>query len=205
MFGDFPRGRGRGYCDDFSMSVNASLAYESGEMPLSKWSKKLILQHVHPVVIDRLNLKAVTLDVLKEWALEYVCDHHSSKLYNRTAFYGVREEISAACDADSLASIGWESELRTLASLVGRKTVKKIEESPKRLCRVEFDEWDQRAKKFRHFEAYAVVIGNWALCEGGKRKKVDGSHFTVIETYTRAPRGTAEIFRDLRKLVPSGK
>lgn len=33
-----------GYCEDFSMSRNARAAYEGGEMPWSKWTKKAMME-----------------------------------------------------------------------------------------------------------------------------------------------------------------
>lgn len=38
--------RGRGYLANRSMSVNAAIAYENGERPISKWRKDDILNGV---------------------------------------------------------------------------------------------------------------------------------------------------------------
>lgn len=199
-------GRGKGYLRDYSMSVNASDAYERGEMPLSRWTKTKILQCTRKPVIERLQLESVPLDVLKIYALEETCEHHTSKLYNSTAFYCVRSEISDACELG--CGIDEERERLHVAwveAMAMRGAKPRHMERVATKARVSWDEWDQRGKRFVHFESWAVLSGPWAYCERGKRKKVDGSHFEVLATYTRAPRGAGDVFRRLMALVPSGK
>lgn len=77
----------------WSMSNNAVDAYENGEMPLSKWDKKAILDAID---YDDLELKcslekirALPLKILKAQFLEYTSWHHTSKFYNCTDFYSL--------------------------------------------------------------------------------------------------------------------
>lgn len=199
-------GHGRGYCDDYTMSVNASEAYERGEAPLSKWTKGKILQGIRPAVIKCFDLERVPLGVLKIYALEETCEHHTSKIYNATTFYRVRPEIAYG---DGLPWFLDEEQLRigdAVADAMAMRSVLTAKARREtRKARVAWDEWDQRRKRFVRFESWAVLSGPWAYCERGKRKKVDGSHFEVLATYTRAPRGAGDVFRRLMALVPSGK
>lgn len=50
---------------------------------------------------------------------------------------------------------------------------------------------------------YAVIIGNWAYLESGKKKSVCSNGFRVIKYLDRAPRGTANIFKRILKNLPN--
>ncbi len=77
--------QGNGY-NGYSMSNNAVAAYESGEMPISKWTKNAILETLEDN--EDLYNKANNLPawILKDM-LKYSSWHHTSKHYNRTDFY----------------------------------------------------------------------------------------------------------------------
>ena len=82
----------RGYVD-YSMSVRAQEAYERGLMPLSKWTKKAIIDAIrkqYPEYADLFSQFPVAF--LKAYVLEEKEWHHTSKLYNETSFYGLDEE-----------------------------------------------------------------------------------------------------------------
>lgn len=81
----------RGYVD-YSMSVRAQEAYERGLMPLSKWTKKAIIDAIrkqYPEYADLFNQFPVAF--LKAYVLEEKEWHHTSKMYNETSFYGLDE------------------------------------------------------------------------------------------------------------------
>ena len=69
----------------YSMSENAYYAYESGERPLSKWSKSEIVAKLPSQW--RGELKKLSVKDLKRIFLEKTSWHHTSKFYNRTDFY----------------------------------------------------------------------------------------------------------------------
>lgn len=81
----------------WSMSNNARAAYNRGLMPLSKWSKKTILDAIKDhIESDDLELQFdfellnnVKLSDLKRLALTYIENHHTSKFFNLTEFYGI--------------------------------------------------------------------------------------------------------------------
>jgi hypothetical protein len=76
------------------MSNNAVSAYAEGKMPISKWSKKLILEKVaefYPNVLDIA--KSSSLQLLRSTFLYKSEWHHTSKYYNVTDFYGFDEDL----------------------------------------------------------------------------------------------------------------
>ena len=83
-----------GYCG-YSMSNNAVDAYNDGEKPLSKWTKRAIIEAIEEAVecedlqlqCDIEKLKRAKLTFLKRWCLKWSSWHHTSKFYNRTDFY----------------------------------------------------------------------------------------------------------------------
>lgn len=85
---------GRGYIDH-SMSVNAQIAYDQGEKPLSKWNKRDIIKAIleEPGNIHtKESLEKLNLGTLKNNFLEWSAWHHTSKHYNQTDFYKINAE-----------------------------------------------------------------------------------------------------------------
>lgn len=79
----------------YSMSNNARIAYENGEKPMSKWTKKAILEEVEQLV-DWEDLPSAIMPIIKKMTLpqlkgllNYTGWHHTSKMYNKTDFYEV--------------------------------------------------------------------------------------------------------------------
>lgn len=81
----------------YSMSNNAMDAYDNGEMPMSKWSKKAIIEGIEEWIDDEdielkcslAEIKKLPLVALREYFLEYSSWHHTSKFYNATSFYSL--------------------------------------------------------------------------------------------------------------------
>lgn len=81
----------------WSMSNNAVSAYENGEMPISKWSKKEIIKRIEEAVYyeeielqcSLEELKKLPLYFFKTYCLMYTSWHHTSKFYNETSFYSL--------------------------------------------------------------------------------------------------------------------
>jgi hypothetical protein len=76
----------------YSMSNNAVEAYDSGQKPMSKWTKKAIFEALasYDVKSEHFELfKAMTVDQLRSTLLTYCGWHHTSKYFNRTDFYQV--------------------------------------------------------------------------------------------------------------------
>lgn len=91
-----------GYMQDYSMSVNAVIAYEEGKKPLSKWSKGDILA----LCGDKAEaLKKLTLPELRRALLSCSEWHHTSSHFNATDFYFFDEDLLEEIDEDRIAEI----------------------------------------------------------------------------------------------------
>lgn len=76
----------------YSMSNNAINAYDDGEMPLSKWTKTEIIEAVKSLNSD-INITKLTVKQMKENLLTCSSWHHTSRKYNATDFYNIRDEV----------------------------------------------------------------------------------------------------------------
>lgn len=80
-----------------SMSTRAVIAYESGEMPKSKWTKAAMLEAIerccdeNGVGFDLRRFSMVKADMFERF-FEWKSWHHTGKYANVTDFYGVNEE-----------------------------------------------------------------------------------------------------------------
>lgn len=166
----------------YSMSNNAVLAYNNGEKPLSKWTKAEILDGLPDSL--KASAKRLTVSEIKGLFLRYSSWHHTSSMYNRADFYSLR-------DADEVTAADIED------VITRRKPEPEKPQAIKALVR--YGEWEGTRKhpKLVEKESYAVIVGNWAYLPEGK-KRIDGKHFRVITTYPKAPKGTAEIFKEIQ-------
>lgn len=124
-----------GYDWNSGMSNNAVSAYENGEKPLSKWTKKAILAEVERMMEDdavvnslekeygsvacqrlRSRLQRTELPELLVFALYKTGYHHTSKYFNSTDFYAV----------DELSSLYWWLFLKKNADMDSSDREKKI-------------------------------------------------------------------------------
>lgn len=179
----------------YSMSNRAVEAYADGEMPLSKWSKQLIIDEV--VEYDHFtkeDLKKYTKKVLTEYFLERSSWHHTSSYCNETYFYSINEDRAEEGSIEDL------EELKEYY----KKETKKVEKLKVTKSKVKYLEWSgsRSHPKATEVEDYTVIVGNWAYFTGGNKKSLSSNGFKIIETYDRAPRGTANIFKRILKRLP---
>ena len=106
----------------YSMSNNAVEAYESGEKPMSKWTKAAITEEIEAMTGEseekvKAVLKPYTLAHLRSSLIVPTSWHHTSCRYNRTEFYmvedletleAIEDRLSGKEEADRLAR--WEKE-----------------------------------------------------------------------------------------------
>lgn len=78
----------------YSMSNNAISAYESGERPISKWTKKAIIEAVKEIN-SNIDLSGLSVKELKSHCLTQSSWHHTSKKYNKTDFYSIYEDVES--------------------------------------------------------------------------------------------------------------
>ena len=108
----------------YSMSNNAVEAYESGEKPMSKWTREAIIGEIEAMTGEseeavKTALKPYTAAELRNRLLGYSSWHHTSCRYNRTNFYvvedletlqAIKDRLSGEEEADRLARIKAEEE-----------------------------------------------------------------------------------------------
>ena len=182
----------------YSMSNRAVDAYEDGEMPLSKWTKKMIISEVveHEHFTEE-ELKKYPKNVLAEYFLFESSWHHTSSYCNKTYFYSIDEYIAEEGSIEELEKI----KKRYAPERKPKKEIKKLEAKK---AHITYLEWGgtRAHPKATEVNAYAVIIGNWAYLENGKKKSIFSNFFKVNKYLYRAPRGTAIIFKKILKRLP---
>lgn len=165
-----------GYRNDFSMSNNAFDAYQSGEMPKSKWTKKAIVAEIQRAMADgELDCAAVqwTLaDIMSAPAaslknyLTKSSRHHTSSWYNYTDFYSV--------DFDRLA-------LASAADLL--ECVNPIKREAPEMWECAFLVWSgtKRHPKATETTAIGKIVGNWFFLSDGSKKSINANGFRKIK------------------------
>lgn len=167
----------------FSMSNNAVAAYENGEKPLSKWTKKEILNQISNQIeqgelelhCSLALLKKLSLKALKENCLWYSSWHHTSNYFNETKFYDLDvDRIEELTDEKINAILSEEK--------AAKKAGKKTEEQEERwLC--SFLEWSGTKKypKAKEFTEEGTIKGNWFIRKNGTKKKTTANGFKKIK------------------------
>lgn len=82
----------------YSMSKRASASYINGEKPLSRWTKKAIIDAINEWEeknnrLMTVNVNAMTKDDLIERYIRYSSWHHTSKMINVTEFYQLSDTL----------------------------------------------------------------------------------------------------------------
>lgn len=173
-----------------SMSVRAAHAYEAGYKPLSKWTKADIIDNVvESGIWTEGELKKYPKKVLANMFLEYQEWHHTSKMFNQTAFFGINLNEAETHDVEALDQL--------LADYKNEATEEKKNKEQtiieKAFIRYETWEGSRRHPHLVEHEAYALIIGSVAYTQDG-RKDLSGSHILSVKKFERAPRGTANEF-----------
>jgi hypothetical protein len=176
------------------MSVRAYEAYEGGEKPLSKWTKKDIIEGVlnnrDDFSLDELNkyhkesLKCFL--TLSSW-------HHTGSYFNETDFYSLYDDF-IELEKDRIIKVldGCEKDLKS--------SKQKVE--PLRKCFITYIEWAGTRKhpKAIDREAYGIIKGDWVYTEYGK-KSLKGKYVHITKEFDKAPCGTAAIFKSIEKRI----
>lgn len=156
----------------FSMSNNAVEAYESGEKPKSKWTKKEIIEEIKRQLeedetelnVSLSDIEKMPVEALRELALSETSWHHTSGYYNRTYFYEVdASEITESDLENWCPRKKTETEYRVKAKYV------RWSGSRKHPQRTDIEEW-------------GIIRGNWFYSDSGVKKFVKGNWFWIIES-----------------------
>jgi hypothetical protein len=119
---------GGGY-DGNRMSNRAVRAYENGEKPISKWTKKEIIESIvdyawdNNIDIESIDLSELTAEELKNTFLRQSSWHHTGALYNATNFYSINEEAVKNLTTDTINNI-ISKRTRTVRSEEERQAIK---------------------------------------------------------------------------------
>lgn len=92
---------GQGGYVETSMSVRAQAAYESGEMPMSKWTRGAIISAIKDYCADfdlayDPKIETMSRAKLAETYLEYKSWHHTGRFARETEFFGLNEDAVCA-------------------------------------------------------------------------------------------------------------
>lgn len=84
-----------------SMSVRAKAAYESGEMPMSKWTRGAIISAIKDYCADfdlayNPDIESMSRTELADAYLEYKSWHHTGRFARETEFFGLNEDAICA-------------------------------------------------------------------------------------------------------------
>lgn len=150
--------------DNYSMSNNAVAAYQTGEKPKSKWTKKEIIEELRDqsedLKVDIKALEKLPVSTLREIALVQSSWHHTSSHFNRTDFYMV--------DASRIE----EEDLK----------IEKKEITEKRV-RAHYLEWSgtRNHPKATDHEEWGTIKGNWFYTDRGTKKSIKARGFNILE------------------------
>lgn len=122
----------------YSMSNNAVDAYESGEKPMSKWTKAEMLYELksaNPEIYEAT--KKLTAAEMRFVFLKWSSWHHTSSRYNRTEFY----RFSDSC-AEKVTN-------EQIATIIKNREPKQPKEQPKTItAEITYDVWTKRGRYF---------------------------------------------------------
>jgi hypothetical protein len=170
--------------DGLSMSNNARKAYEEGEKPKSKWTKKVILETVEKsvksgeleLVCSFDKLKKVPLPALQEYCLVLSSWHHTSMHYNRTYFY----KIELGC----LEAFTDEDIDELLEEYKAKISNKKREDTQEEMWECKYLSWRRGWKTQKSWAkevtAVGIIKGNWFYLPNGHRKSINANGFEKI-------------------------
>lgn len=183
-----------GYCG-YSMSNRAVEAYESGEKPISQWSKYDLLCGIKAQGFNDPLLEKLRVSELKQLFLTRSSWHHTSKMFNRTDFYSV--------DVDGVT----HSDLEDCIS--SRNSRPEVNWS---ICLIHYGEWrkvvvnhyGKKAWKLEDHERYAIVIDNVAYLRYGT-KRMGGKHIYIERSFPSVPAGAEDEFEDILDMIPESK
>ena len=150
--------------DNYSMSNNAVAAYQTGEKPKSKWTKKDIIEELRDqsedLKVDIKALEKLPVLTLREIALVQSSWHHTSSHFNQTYFYMV--------DASRIE----EEDLKI-----------EIKEQTEKRVKAHYLEWSgtRNHPKVTDVEEWGTIKGNWFYTDRGTKKSITARGFNILK------------------------
>lgn len=144
----------------YSMSKRAASAYINGEKPLSRWTKKTIIDAISEW--EESNNRLMTVDVNKmtrddliESYIRYSSWHHTSKMINVTEFYQLSDMLLTADSREMTAE-----EIKSRDDMISSQ-IKAEEEAEKRI-REDLENAREVEKAFEEANGYSKTCW-WRL------------------------------------------
>lgn len=137
----------------FSMSNNAAHAYDSGEMPLSKWTKATILEQCGE---KAPMLKSLTAKELKCELLYNSSWHHTSKYFNRTEFYSIDDEALEEIDEKRVLEIIAKRKPRQPKKVIVPQTI---------TAEIKYTVWVGSSRNYRRPKEYIETVTYESGCK----------------------------------------
>lgn len=175
------------------MSERAVQAYLDGLRPRSKWTKSDILYEVSDFY--QQDLAKYPTEILREAFLHYEEWHHTGSAFNTTPFYSCSAGYITCEDLEELYS-------KYKADKLAKKKQKEADMN-KQKALIEYGEWSGPKSHMRLStkKSYALLDSKWAYLPDGRRKALNGRHIKVLDTYSKAPRGTAQAFKNIERTL----
>lgn len=165
---------GKGYIGK-RMSVNASIAYQNDEMPISKWTKKAIFNLLEENGIDSSRFQKLNVNTLRRFFLTQKGYHHTGAFYQVTIFYGLDFDYIQTI-SDETIEIWIESQKKDAArAKIKREANKdklaaaKAERELKKELKALFNYQD----RYKTFTGFVKGIENFGGIEGMRRIKAE--------------------------------
>lgn len=168
---------------NYSMSNNAIAAYRDGEKPISKWTKKLLIENVNRVLetlpepphFKITTLNRCNVDTLRNLLLVETSWHHTGKMYNRTVFYSFQDECIPYITENLL--------LEKLEEQQEEMAEKKAElEAEPEYYECKFLEWTGKGRymKAKEYTEIGIIKGNFFIRKNGSKKNINAKGFQII-------------------------
>lgn len=163
----------------YSMSNNAIKAYNDGERPISKWTKKAIVDAINDAIAngdltlkcDIKVIKTLPIKILKDVALYKSSWHHTSLHYNKTNFYSL--------DLDALEDLT-DDKINDLKATSESKT-DDVQQDQRWKCAFLVWSGSRNYPKCTEYIENGIVRGEWFIREDGSKKKTTANGFRFIE------------------------
>lgn len=158
---------------NYSMSNNAKDCYDSGIMPISKWTKQDIFDGLKDYDLSAVIL--IELEKLNLYQLKKVCLiqdswHHTSSYFNKTDFYKINPNIEDL-------TIDELKEQIELYSVLKKQTPTQA----KARCRYLVWSGTRKHPKATECESIGTIKGDWFYLPDGSKKKTTAKGFKVLE------------------------
>lgn len=162
-----------------SMSIRAVEAYEQGEMPISKWTKRAILDAIEETkILSNAKFREISCwskEELSNGFLIIASWHHTSGAFNRTDFYKIDEDalydlMAGKLCKPKITKIKIKKENSVQTEYVHGE-YKEVEYHP-------YSRWNKYKETWIPF-INAVIKGDWVLLPDGKRKKLANVRITA--------------------------